>query len=537
MAVSFLTPKRTILLISDDALYIYVSSSHGVNLKDVVSWDIEDFEDNVSKIISQDCKGRSVLILNDMVEQHYRKERVISSGVSVFDRASMLKRKIRAAFPNYPIRAFYPLKEKLPKTAGKFAAKLYIFAALPEASQFLSTVGAVRKSLAPISDLHLLPVESADLVKKLGHKISKNKKRQSDWIVFMGQHKSGGLRQIVTKRGELALTRMTPIIDVDKDPNSWAKEAYQELQATMSYLSRFGYHEAEGLDVLMVGDSAACDILEAHIGDTCQFTSMTAHEAANHLGIPFSQGSDGRYADAIHVGWVAQKTKFTLPMNAPRLERVSKPRKVSKLASILFLLCAAYFSYEAFEKIKAINLTKSNISDNRAVLSQLNVQLEKEIKRKEALGLDIRLVQSSLAIVERYDEKRIDLLGMFSAIGDALGRELRINKFNVEREEEQIVRRGGYVDQNQDKPQKLFEATLQMRYPSTSNIDKGNAEVTDLGRRLAKNLPQYKIEVTKLLKDYEYIEQIVVESGDIDTRGTQQDFVAEIVITGAVPND
>lgn len=535
MALSFFSPARTVLLISDEALYIYAVSGAGARVVEIIPWEADNFEQNVANVIAKDCGGKPVLILNDMVEQHYRKERVIRSGVGVFDKSGMLKRKLNVTFPNYPVRAAYPLKEKLPKTDKKQAADIYIFAAVPGSSQFTKTITAARKSLASIAGFCLLPVESSDMVKALSDKLSKGRKQKSKWAVFMGQHKNGGLRQIVTKDGELALTRMTPISDVDTDAGLWANEVYQEFKATMSYLSRFGYQVEDGLDVIVVGDPMAGESLEGLIEDDCNYSSMTAEEAARILGLPFSRGGDDRYADVLHTGWAGRKSKFILPMQAAQIDQVSKPRQMAMAASVLLLLSAAFFGYKAFDRFQSTAQTFMDLDTAKRRYAQLDVQYQKEVKRKEDLGFDVRLVQSSIAVHNDLEKKRIKPLRILSGVGHALGKDLRVDQISIKRPEKTLV--GALTASRDDAPATLFEASMQMTYPSTTDIDRGNQEVRDLSQRLRDLLPGRKVEVTKFLKDYEYVEEIVVESGDLDKKDIEQDFVAEIKITGAVSND
>ena len=211
MGLSFLTPNRTVLLTSDDALYVYSVSSRGVKLVDVVPWGAQNFIDNVSNILAKDCAKRPVLMLNDMVEQHYRKERVLKSGVSSLDKQTMIKRRLSVAFGKYPVRAAMLLKEKIPKTKNQPASDIYIFAAIPESDSLNKTISAVKKSLASVAALCLLPVESSDMVRTLSQKLSKKGSKKATWSIFIGQHRSGNVRQVVTKNGELALTRMSPL--------------------------------------------------------------------------------------------------------------------------------------------------------------------------------------------------------------------------------------------------------------------------------------------------------------------------------------
>ena len=73
-------------------------------------------------------------------------------------------------------------------------------------------------------------------------------------------------------------------------------------------------------------------------------------------------------------------------------------------------------------------------------------------------------------------------------------------------------------------------ATLIMNYPGTTDVDIGNQEVRDLQKRLQLFLPRYDVEVTKYLKDYGYIDEVVVENQNIENQDVTQDFVAEIRI-------
>ncbi len=527
MSFTLFAPNRTVLLIADDALYIY---ANGPRLAETVSWDAENFEENVAEIIAKDCGGKPVLIMNDMVEQHYRKERVMRGGVSFMDRSSMLKRKLHVAFPNYPVRAAFPLKEKAPKAGRKGAADIYIFAAVPDTRQLNQTISAVNKSLASIAAFALLPVEASDMIKALSDKLLKKGQSKTQWVVLMGQHKHGGLRQIVIKNGELALTRMTPVIDDDHDAEAWAGEVFQEFNATMSYLTRFGFQPEDGLHIITIANSAAGEALQGMIEDNYGFSSLTAAEAARLLNIPLGQQDDYRYADPLLVSWIGRKAKLILPMRANIIDNVSKPRKVAMAASFVLLCGAAFLGYQLINEASGISSVNSDIADQNSMLNNLTVQYQKEVKRKEELGFDVRLVQSSIAVYDSLEKNNIKPLELYSNVGKALGRDMRVDKITVNKPtgiiDTQII---SAIDQA--KPP-IYEAKMQMTYPSTSNIDKGNKEVDDLKARLVTLLKGNTVEVTKRLKDYEYVEGMVVETGDIEKKDATQDFVAEITIKG-----
>lgn len=530
MSLSLLAPNRTVLIISDDALYIYSTGSRGVKLVDTVPWNADSFERHVSDTISKSCGGKPVLILNDMVEQHYRKEKI--PNVSVADKANVVQRKLKVAFPNYPVRAALPLKEKIARTEKSLGGSLYIFAAVPASEAFSKTMGAVRSSLAPIAGFCLLPVEACDMVSKLSERLEKRdkSKHKARWTIFVGQHQGGGLRQIVTKDGKLALTRMTPVSDHTDDSMQWANEVNQEFKATMSYLSRFGYDSSDGLNVIIISDHASGELIQDMIEASCNFYTLTLRDASSLLSLGISVLDDTHYADTLHVAWIGRKSKFILPMKAKEIERVSQPRQVAALVSVFMLLGAAFQGYQIADNFQTLSVTKGDVDDLVQTKAQLDLQYQKEVQKKEELGFDIQLIQSALAVYDSLESEKIDALPLFYSVGRALGRDMRIDRIEV----------GHYAgsDSLQDfivseqTPDPIYTAKMQMTFPSTTDAQKGNAEVQALQARIQQLMPDTHVQVTKLLEDYEYSEGIVVETGDIKNDKVSQDFVSEIRIDG-----
>lgn len=526
MSLSFLAPTRTVLLISDESLFIYSIGPKGVKLVESVPWNVDNFEANVATVISKECGGKPILILNDMVEQHYRKEKIPKVGA--LDKSNVVQRKLMVSFPNYPVRAALALKEKISKGDKKASGgSLYIFAAIPDSDAFKKTMGAARRSLAPIAGFCLLPVEASDMITTLGKKLSKGKEK-AEWTVFIGQHQSGGLRQVVVRNGELALTRMTPIIENDDDPERWVKEINQEFKATMSYLTRFGFDPSHGLNIILIANSAAGDMMQELIEVKCNFYAISPSEAATTLGIPIPRTAGSHLADVLHVGWIGRKTSFILPMKAKEIEKVSQPRQIAVIASFLLLLGAAFQGYQLFGYYQNVSANQEDIDSETSKKAQLELQLAKEVKRKEDLGFDITLIQSALAVNNKLEEERIKILQILYFIGVALGTDMRIDHIEVKKGEPKIL--DSFSAESPKTPS--FEATMQMTFPSTTDPIKGNQEVQDLQIRLQTIMPDHVVKVTKKLEDYEYSEAIVVQTGDAAKDVASQDFVAEIKIEG-----
>ncbi len=535
MSLSLLSPSRTILMTSDEALYIYSVSAKGSKLQEAVPWTADGFVDSVATIIAKDCGGKPVLILNDMVEQHYRKEKVPS--VSVLDKQNVLKRKLKVSFPNYPVRAALPLKEKVTKGRGSLGGRVYIFAAVPSSDAFSKTMEAATKSLAPIAGFCLLPIESSDMIKKLSDKLHVRGDKKAQWTVFMGHHRSGGLRQVVIKNGEIALTRMTPVSEFTGDHTEWARDVHQEFHATMSYLSRFGFDPSDGLNVVLISDPSAGDAVNALIDTPCNFYSLTSDEAAKKLGVRLGVQDSFHYADSLHSSWIGRKARFILPMKAKQIDSVSVPRQVISLLSVLLLLGGCFQAYQIMGYMASLSEMYSDIESSEQRKDQLELQFNKEVERKEELGYDIKLIQSALGVYDKLDERNIELMPLFYSIGRSLGRDMRIDRINLVRTP--------YIDADSaansrkrnrrkvEEPKKpLFSVDMQMTFPSTTNAEKGNEEVKQLKQRLQTLLPDHIVRVSKFLEDYEYSEEIVVQSGNRKGRSKAQDYAAEITIEG-----
>lgn len=527
-----ITPSKTVLIIGDEALYIFSSGFKGLELIESVPWGADRFEENVSKIISRDCGGKPVVVLNDMVEQHYRKERV--PKVNVMDRKNVLNRKLQVAFQNYPVKAAFPLKEKIAKTDKMPAANVYIFAAAPSSDQYRKTMEAARRSLASISGYGLLPVEGAAMLKALTGKVASRVKDKAKWAVFIGQHQNGGLRQIVIKDGELALTRMTPVVDSDANPDMWASEIYQEFQATLSYMARFGFNAEDGLDIIVASNPTAGDVLRNMIDIEANIYTMTASEIAQKLGLSISSYVDQRYADILYAAWICKKPVLKLPMQAKEINEISGPRRVAALASVLLVGGAGYLGYEAFAKFSQLSSLNEDISRSNSQTATLTAAYDQEVAKKEALGFDVRLVQSSILIRDDLEKRNIRPVNLFVGLGDGLGRDLRADTVTVSQFTPPPTDpyADPYAEEQTANP--IYEARLQLTFPRTTDIDKGNAEITALRDRLAKALPKDEVIVDKYLKDTEYVDELVVGKSDIQQDEVEQDFIISLTIRGGV---
>ncbi len=536
-SVSFLAPARCVLLIGDEALYIYDSGGGKTRLIDTVPWTAKDFEDAVAEIIRRECKGKPVLLLNDMTDQHFKGGQRMPK-VGPMDKASVLARKLSAAFPNYPIRGALPVRDKV-KNGNSAAAKagsaasggMYLFAAVPMSEPVSKTLSAAKQSLASIAGFTLLPVESSDMVKALADKAMKREKIKSRWAVMIGQHMGGGLRQVITRDGQLAMTRMTPVTDLQADPNAWVNEVAQEFKATISYLSRFGYTAEEGTEVFVIATPSAGEQLRDLIDVPCNYTSYTVTEAADALGFRIGSQQDQYHADPLHAAWSARKARFILPMEAPDIKKIYGPRQAAMVAALLMFGSAAYLSWATMSEAQALVMARGDLQSEKTVQADLEVKYLAELERMKALGFDVKLIQSSLNTFAELENDGLRPLPLLQGIGKALGQELRIDKLVVKRTLPSVQ---AFPGQGQPRPSPTMEAVMVLSFPPTLKPEDGVREVNDLSHRLAANLPaSYKVDVTKQVAGITYTENTVGEVGT-SSQARQEDFKAEITIRGTL---
>lgn len=550
MSLTFMSPNRTVLLIGDEALFIYSVTVRASRLIDTISWQADDFVQTVSRILKKECGGKPVLILDDMTDQYFKGGQRLPS-VGVMDKKSVLKRKLQVAFPNYPIRGALNIKQtKIERSAAgdkaanvRTAGDLYLFAGVPMADPLIKTFEAVKNSMVSVVGFALLPVEASDMVGALSVKLAGKERRPNEWAVFMGQHHSGALRQVITRNGQLAMTRITAITTSNEDHQLWAAEVYQEFKATLSYLSRYGYTGEDGTDLMVVSNAKAGETLRDLIDIPCNYTSFTANEAARLLGRTIGPQEDSGMADPLHAAWSGSKLNFILKMDATDLARIHQPRQAAAAAIFVLLMGAGYLGWLASGETQKMLTTRTDISDQKRILSQAQAEYDQEVKRLEALGFDVKLIQASLKTFSALEENRMNLIPLLKKISDGLGNELRIDRilvkdlaFNTPQQsaidltrlkEAALAASGG-----EEKPPRV-ETIVYMSFPQTITPEEGRKQVDDLERRLKSILPGHMVWVEKNVGSKDYTEATSGQAGQAkDLTADELDMKAEIRITG-----
>ncbi len=534
--MSFISAAKCVLLLTDDSLCIYKVSSRSANLVHNFGWRTPDFEVNVADVLNREAGTGSIYILNDTVEQHYRKEKV--GKLNIVDKKNIIARRLNMAFPSYPTRAFVEIKDKSKKKKSGDQETLYLFSAVPSTDALRKLLDAIKRSDCTVSSYCLLPMESVELVEKLSSKLAKENRQteRSVWSILIGQHHGGGLRQVVIKGDQIALTRITPVSQpVEGNGAQWASDVVQEIQSTISYLARFGYTQNDGLDIMMVAKPDYGALVEGMLNIRCQFHLLTLQRAAELAGLNVGRDLDPHYAEALHVAWFAKKLRPSMPMKSREIENISKPRKAAFLAALILTAAMGYFLFNLSIEYQAINAAKQNVAEVQRMQVLADQIYQEEIKRKESLGIDIKLIQSSISIYKNFDQMTFDPLPALEIIGAQL-KDLRIDEILIDQSEAPnttgAVNADGSAANN-----KAVRIILKFTFPGTTKPQDGNKQLENFNNRLTQKLSGYSVTVLKQLADLTYTGTVVSETGiSAERRKASDVYTGEIEIKKEIVN-
>lgn len=410
------------------------SSRYGMEREGSLSWELPNFEDQLAEFLAEKGVGRQVTVLFDGNDQTYRKEENIPK-LSFVDRPRYVKRKLELAFPAYPIRAsleIKPPKKKFGRAPATKAAPSYLFVALPETEQVDRVSAAMLDAGVPVGGFGLLPLESSGLVSELAEKVFAGKGRKSRWALLVGQHETGGLRQVVVKDGNLALTRLTPTSDAGPSGPGWVEDAAREFKATTNYISRFGYSPEDGLDVLIIcGDLEKQFFKPSEMGVT-HFQCLNLNEAMRHIGVKANGNEKINYADALHAAWISKNGRLKLPVRVPSLHRVMAPRLAASLGSIVLALGALGLAGLGVESYLGYNKTQNEIAQKQNQKGLHEREYEKESAVFNDLPIQPAVVRSAMAVKTLLETNSVDLAPVLNRLKKATGGDINMEELNFE---------------------------------------------------------------------------------------------------------
>lgn len=433
----------------------------------------------------------AVVVLVDLLEQSYRKEAI--PPVSLLDRSKVLARRLSIVYPTHDIKAALPLGEKM-GTRGDLA---YLFVALPMSSELESWIAFLHSIGNPVSRIGLLPLESAGLAEALIRAVGEPGEEAPEWVVLLTHQRTGGFRQIVVRRGKLALTRITPAPARQDDPHAAARSIEQEVTATLSYLARLGYTARQGLDAIVIGDDALRQALGRSRSMPVRKMHVLAPEEAGELvGLSGLAEEDGAFGELLHAAWFAGKRRTGLQLVAQVLGRrqiqlVAARRYAAAGLSAAAVLIALYCGYAIWN----VGLLREDIARAEARVQQLRSKLEANRAAIENSPERPERMNVTLAIHGKLVAETVDPVPTLRAVSQALAPETRLTDL-----EWQVLEtagggnRGGQGSNNEPPaPETTLDMTLDLQ--AVGEVEAAIEATESFAQRLRERLDGRAVDI------------------------------------------
>ena len=422
--------SRRVLIMGDEGIVLYAVAKKKATRLISLPWEAPNFNKDAVAALNQKHRG-SVLVLVDSVEQYYRKEKI--PNVGAMDRPKIVKRDLAMAFPNFTIRQSMEIKK--PKKRGEKSNTKerlqYLFAALPDTPNLKKVVDVLFEAEVSIAGVGLLPLESTGLVDELATRcVEKSNGKRSKWTILIGQNETSGLRQVVTRNGNLALTRMTPLPDAATGANL-SGEIIRELKASLSYIPRHGYQADDGLDFIVIAPKESHEALKMARLPVTNICCMDTLESVRTLGGDYQGNIAQTYADPLYALWGAKKSKLTLPMKVPALEKISLPRKLAQFSIIGAFLIVIGLLWMMYQSYAAYTEATQEIQSRKTQKSALTRDYEQESQIFSELPRKPEVVNNVLAVKRMLEDNSIDVTPMMQRLQTALQNEFLVKNISV----------------------------------------------------------------------------------------------------------
>lgn len=406
--------KLRVLVLGDEGIALFLTNGTKIERECSLPWAVPNLEQELIEVLQNKKNVNTpVFILYDALEQQYRKEDIVRTNI--LDQKKLVKRKLSGLFPNVLAYSYIHLKPPK-KVKVKSKHNSYLIAALPSTEHMRRLEGILKESRVDIAGLAFLPVESSHFAGSFIDKLAKKSKKKdkdaptSRWTLMISHHETGGLRQIFTKDGTLALTRLTPLADNSPENPNWVEDLYHEFTGTMGYISRFGFSTADGLDIVIICNENNKQQLQKRDFKGANLHLYTVDEAADVFGFSISskrKNPNDQYADLLHAGWLARQRKLKMPFKIGWIEKIAVPRQVAKSASGLLALGMLALSYLAFTTWQQYTDFQQDIADREGNKRILEQEYEQEAKIFDVLPVRPKTVRTALELKEQIEESTL----------------------------------------------------------------------------------------------------------------------------------
>lgn len=419
--------RRRVLVVRDESMHLYQVMADGVREMATLPAVAACGPDALAAALR--ANRLPVVVLLDLQELHFRREDL--PPLSILDLQKVMKRRLALAFPSFTLKAALPLRSR--PSSGE---RPYLFAGVPDADPLIDLLTQIETLGVPTVGPLLLPIEAVDLTDRLiaGLAVKNDAPengtdRPPAWGMLMSRQGNGGLRQIVVRDGNLALTRFTTSGADLTTPEGNAGDLAEELRAVLSYLSRLGHTKDEGLDLVALTDPETAAILAEFDLPVRSLTCLSPLEAAARVGLAGSRWRDGAVdADRLYGAWVAGRRQPTLSLETPTL-RAAKTAATALTAANLALtglaLSLAGWSTVTQWEIAQVEEAQAPI---RAEVYHLREEVAEARANLAGYPVDPGTISAISEIYDGFHGQAGRVFPLLDRIGASLGHEIRLRQ-------------------------------------------------------------------------------------------------------------
>jgi hypothetical protein len=526
--------KRFVLLVGDAGAMVARISGASVEAHEFLDAAVGDNVRRAGQILAEFPK-LPVVLLFDVLGQSYRRDRL--PPVNMLDRPKILARKLESLFAGTELRGGL----RLGPAEGDIRGFDYLFAAIAASSEIAQWQALLEQIENPVSDVRLLPVESVKLLQRLANKVNGDGNgagvKPSHWTILISQHRTGGLRQIVTRDHRLAIARMTAgFVDIDS-PGEIASLLQREIGGTIDYITRLGFDRAEGLDAYFIGRSDIGATLKNAQLPVRRLISFTPAEAQSVTGITGAHDESGHFADVLHAAWGGSRFVPALSI-WPQKKRQQRMMTVGQkwgaramaAASVAGLLYGADLTWEMQNAEAAYQQAEASRAD-------LQQRYDAQVSKLDAGPISIARMRDIITLHAQLLAADVDLNQLYAAIDSSLSRDVKLQALDIEVEppaislapsQEQAVA----PSSSPEPPPVNAEIVLDLDLSSFRDAELAVGETDRMARALRDALPKMNIKIKRqplhILPD----DTMTVKPGENVLAFSGEDRVAKIVITG-----
>lgn len=522
--------RKRVLMVGSEGVALFGPTARGIEREAAISWEVPNFDQQLVEALSEQNQRDPVLILFDGADQTYRKEENIPQ-LSYFDRARYISRKLEAAFPSYPVRASSVIRPKGEKP-------FYLFVALPETDRLDKIADDMLEAEVPIAGFGLLPAESVGLVSMLAAKVfNRNGNRRSGWAVLIDQHETGGLRQVVVKNGNLALTRITPTSEAGVHGPGWADEVMREFKATLTYIARFGYTAEEGLDVIVICGNIEKQFFSDKSLPVTNFQCLTTAEALAAIGTKGVALGDTNFGDALHAAWISRKPRLWIPIRVPSLHRIMVPRAISRMASTALVLTFAALCFFSYTSYTGYLSAKEEIVEKQRQHELLSQEYAQEAKAFDEFPVRPDVLKGVIAVKKLVEDSGVNVTPTLNVLRHALDNDVKLSRLSFTHDVAPVFEAAAAPGAAPPGPGKeKGTVTIRFKFTLVGGLDlEHKVQRADaLAKKLQQEFPGYNVRITSQFGNMSQTGKFQGETGAAkDGAGTgPQEDGAEIELKG-----